>query len=478
MTTHKNVYNPLISDMPQIRLVTIRPAEHMFETIECDSKPSSLDDRPRYEALSYVWGPPDDGYEILLNGHPFTVRKNLDHALRKLRYAKRPRIMWIDTLCINQEDKDERASQVLLMRKVYRSVTRVLIWFTDERGNSGAALKVLKSVREMTTSVFNRDVEPSQSDITKVRKLLNTDSLARESLPYVYEDFLAQEWWGRAWVIQEVAISSRAMVVVGTDELEWSSMIDTFALVLLSGVNPRVGRLLNSIHHNSILTSLTIHELRRMVEQASLPSLSTLVAANRHGSTDPRDQVYAYLGLAKSIDGPLLKPDYSDSKSPLAVFVDLIEHALKSEKCLDIIYMSQDPTLNDLPSWCPDWTQPPRSRWALGPESHSAPAPLVSNFALIGLDNAWRACGDTSPNASLVHMPPTLTCKGLLIDEIEVVGDPIGFDPAEHRGQFVINLHNWENLILKHFINDQKLEARPPNYIQRLRSGQQDHDII
>ena len=85
-----------------------RPAEGISETIECDLKLSSLDDRHQYEALSYVWGTHDDENKILLNGQSFTVRKNLSYALRTLRLVERPRVMWIDALCINQEDTDER----------------------------------------------------------------------------------------------------------------------------------------------------------------------------------------------------------------------------------------------------------------------------------------------------------------------------------------------------------------------------------
>ena len=157
--------------------------------------------------------------------------------------------------------------------------------------------QLLKRVREMTTFPAVDDATSNQSDIAKVRKYLDTDSWARERHPYLYSDFFRQEWWNRAWVVQEVAVSSRAVITVGENELEWSSALIVATLILLCGAIPAY------ISGDSGSSFSKIEGLRRMVQRGSPPSLSSLIATNRHESTDPRDQVYAFLGLAETFDG-------------------------------------------------------------------------------------------------------------------------------------------------------------------------------
>lgn len=88
----------------------------------------------KYETLSYVWGEPRDTTKILLQGRygkdytNFSVTKNLDIALRHLRYVDKPRTLWVDAICINQKDLAERAEQVTLMSNIYENAVNTLLW--------------------------------------------------------------------------------------------------------------------------------------------------------------------------------------------------------------------------------------------------------------------------------------------------------------------------------------------------------------
>ena len=342
MTSHSNIYKPLDSEKSQIRLVTIQPKNQESQQIRCDLEICSLDEKPRYEALSYVWGDQSHPLEILLDGQVFHVGLNLASALRSLRLADRPRRLWIDAICINQGDQEERSSQVLLMRQIYSYASRVLVCLGIDTPENVSALNLLISVKGMIESDGSADGSgrPSQSDIAKVRNYLDTDMSAKEGLSYLYRNLLMQAWWGRVWVIQEVAVSSRATVVIGESELEWSSVCDAIGAIVDSGGTPtQLGSRFLEKEINSIRNLLKIEALRWRVEQGSLPSISTLVEGNRQAATDPRDLVYAFLGLAKERDDPLLMPNYSNSAS--VVFMNLIEYSVRVESSLDMICLSQ-----------------------------------------------------------------------------------------------------------------------------------------
>ena len=456
MAPHSNIYIPLEPERSLIRLVTIHPKDQVSQQIKCDLETYLLDEQPGYEALSYVWGDEGHDKEILLNGQVFPVRRNLAFALKDLRLADQPRRLWIDAICINQGDHEERSSQVLLMRHIYKYASRVVVSPGINTSENVSALNLLRSVNEMIKT--DEDETPSQSDLAKLRNYLDTDILAKEGLSHLFHNLLRQAWWGRVWVIQEVAVSSRATVVIGESELKWSSLCYAITIIILTGVLPTEldsPMLTNELSNINQLSNVEL--LRRRVKQGSLLSISTLVAGNRQAATDPRDLVYAFVGLAKECDDPLLTPNYLDSNTASATFINFIEYSVRIEKTLDVISLSQGEIRNDFPSWCPDWTKPPPLCWQLIADvSGRAPFPLIPKYLNFWADNPWHACGNKSPVAKFIRSPLTLKCKGLIVDVVEVIGDPIGMGVLFNYGQSILmgltsNLFQWEGLVLDHF---------------------------
>ncbi|KAF9739538.1 heterokaryon incompatibility protein [Paraphaeosphaeria minitans] len=106
------VYAPLNSSLDEIRLLRLLPGSDE-DRLRCTLSIVSLDDRPHYEALSYVWGDDlEDTFPISLGGHTVQIRRNLHSALRGIRYLDCERILWIDALCIDQENVEERHSKL------------------------------------------------------------------------------------------------------------------------------------------------------------------------------------------------------------------------------------------------------------------------------------------------------------------------------------------------------------------------------
>jgi hypothetical protein len=134
-------YAPLNSAKHEIRLL-LAPGQFQ-EEITCRLIYTNLHIKPTFEALSYTWGTPENPKSIRLDGHQFPVTINLESALRHLRYDTIPRVLWIDAVCVNQEDLVERSQQVLLMRNVYEGAQNVVVWL----GEGGEGYMLLRGPR-------------------------------------------------------------------------------------------------------------------------------------------------------------------------------------------------------------------------------------------------------------------------------------------------------------------------------------------
>ncbi|KAK4101697.1 HET-domain-containing protein, partial [Parathielavia hyrcaniae] len=135
-----SIYSPLDSSKLLIRLLAIQEAAEDNDPLVCQITPVDLenpDNRPEFAALSYVWGSPQLGSEVMtLGGKPCTIGANLALALRFFRASKPgswptpgltpPEHIWVDALCINQADEAEKAVQVGRMAQIYRSAALVI----------------------------------------------------------------------------------------------------------------------------------------------------------------------------------------------------------------------------------------------------------------------------------------------------------------------------------------------------------------
>ena len=123
-------YRRLVPRRSELRLLTLHPGTWDSEII-CNIKHASLDSNPDYEALSYTWGSLTDLRCIFVDGYEVKVSANLEIALRYLRSPDETRTLWIDALCINQEDTAERNAQVPRMYTIYSKARTVLAWLGE-----------------------------------------------------------------------------------------------------------------------------------------------------------------------------------------------------------------------------------------------------------------------------------------------------------------------------------------------------------
>jgi hypothetical protein len=188
----------------QIRLLEVLPDDLKSRRIVCRIHQHAISDPLEYEALSYAWGtePEDRWILIETNGGPFQpldITENLYPALWRLRHDFKPRWLWVDAICINQEDMAERSSQVLIMREIYSRSVGVVIWLGEKSGHSEEALDLVQTINEVK----------KDDAMNLISRNLLTQTPRDDSLPSAYRriwhdffDILKRPWFKRAWIAQ------------------------------------------------------------------------------------------------------------------------------------------------------------------------------------------------------------------------------------------------------------------------------------
>jgi hypothetical protein len=213
------VYSPLDLEKEEIRLVLLYPGRGE-EAVRCELRHVSLRNSPPYEALSYTWGNPDDTRKIQLDGQELSVTANLEEALRSLRHGaggkERHKVFWVDAICINQQDIQERSQQVPRMRRVFETAEGVIVWLGRETSESAMAMDFLNQNSE---HLVNGKAEfKAEGSHTKEW------SAFRDGLVF-------KPWWSRLWIVQEVAVARHIMVVCGSKCVPWNVLISAYILV-------------------------------------------------------------------------------------------------------------------------------------------------------------------------------------------------------------------------------------------------------
>jgi hypothetical protein len=208
------LYKPLVGK-DEIRLLHLKHGE--TGGLKGQLLDVRLADNPTYEALSYAWGPPDKPYEITLPNGILRITKSLFTALLRLRRRGKARLLWIDQLCINQDDNTEKIQQILLMQQIYSSASRVLAWLGEDNGNGSIALNLLEKIGTTNTaSIQSRSIS---ADWIRANGLPTSGDRAW----FVLLSFWRRPWFRRAWVVQEFVLAKDALMICGNAQLSWQA---------------------------------------------------------------------------------------------------------------------------------------------------------------------------------------------------------------------------------------------------------------
>lgn len=201
-------YIPIDKAHQEIRLLELVPGTFDEDLVINVRVKRLARKRPLYNALSYAWGKEPCTRPALVNGRHVPIGRNLDCALRHLRtiMADRVRIggysnlLWIDALCINQDDVLERNQQVQMMDKIYSSADDVIVWLGPERPDSHFILD----------RIWTSNFPATEAEALPVLKALKR--LCR------------RPWFGRLWIAQELALSYNPALLIGHLSLRWHQL--------------------------------------------------------------------------------------------------------------------------------------------------------------------------------------------------------------------------------------------------------------
>ncbi|KAH7066133.1 heterokaryon incompatibility protein-domain-containing protein [Paraphoma chrysanthemicola] len=342
-----------------IRLLDLHPG-HEANSISCSLRHCDLDYDPDYEAISYVWGEPVFSVDIECDGQAVYITPGLQQVLKRVRLADAMRTIWADGICINQKDDIERSIQVQLMRQIYSSASRVLVWLGPD---TNSAAETAFSLCRAVSDAFVTDIlsSPKRSD----KLLITADDTRWLSL----QSLVGCTWWTRVWVLQELRLARVASILWGPEEIDWSHIQHTSKHLQCiafprypTGISPLQFTLVNvfvSGHPGEIVQTETVDR------HNDYDIVTLLRLGDKLSCSDDRDRIYGILGVTDDRDK--IVPDYT--KTANEVYWDfaiwLLRRAVSERNVhLDLYnlfaHVKHEQVLHrwtpaSLPSWVPRW---------------------------------------------------------------------------------------------------------------------------
>lgn len=395
----------------QVRVLELQPSDSWDEPISCHLTIQFIEDGP-YEALSYVWGKADiytaqircqDNHDASTAG-ALTIGANLATALKAYRLPHTARRLWVDAICIKQQDVLERQSQVRMMGSIFRNANQVLCWlgaFQNPSVDEQVARVAITTLLQFNNDP-NGELKKIQSLIHRGEQSVNEADAELTRAWHAIKTFFDLEYFHRAWIIQEIGLAQLAVMSWGRSDIQilWK---DVAKFVLFLDDNGA-----SVINHLSLKSWVCNHvNLVWSNDSQGKPIydfVEVLHWARVHLSTDARDYVYSLLGhpSARIEDVPLIEPRYTISTEE--VYTDLAKNVIQRTDRLHILaFVDHDENqhLLDLPSWVPDW------------HALNLVAPLrYPTFSAAKEFDAIKIHSAATPNMTLLEI------EGYLIDSI------------------------------------------------------------
>ena len=415
-----------------------------------------------YAAVSYVWGDNDRVHRVyatnvqLNDDAPLPtslaqstgyimITENLRKVLLSLRDTLHPRTLWIDSLCINQEDPIEKSEQVSMMRNIFSIATLTTAYLGEPDDTMLSAFRTIEAIALLKhlSDAEAHTLLPQLLEFPVPPKTRQPwENIYGYQLSHTWDyfaAFLTLPWFHRVWIIQEAVVSDTIVIFAGKTTMQWDTLIDACRVI------DRAKLQLESHVANVLLLELARASIRvaradsitnTMTEDAFsgvLPSLANhfiilQIRCRGFGATDPRDLVFALVGIANGHQQLLPKVDYSMSLAEVytrTAWAWFKAQESNSVRFLSVVNGSHD--VKDLPTWVPDW----RQRWNSDPiglrfhqwSPDSSPYKHLRNIVFPDM------------NLPRFSMPLRLTVRGirlLTIDHVEAIKEPLKWSQLRH----------------------------------------------
>ena len=419
-----------------------------------------LNASPPYVALSYTWGEPGPFsdptisvftqvtrcFPLKYHGRVILITRNLRNALRRLRqldyiqkmapanpsltkiskdwagHNKDTHLYWIDAICIDQDDLQERSAQVYLMGRIYRQAQCTIAWLGEGDAYTASAIQAMVKVSSYDTKKGSLpDLNPATSN-----ELYGGLNSLDDSEIKALNLLMARTWFTRTWILQEVVLPPSIVILLGSTFFSFDIFLRVGTLFNVSYSSLRfLGRALRTSEGNtsecllpnstervmgtlSILTNIDSCR-KALSSKQELTFMDVITTSDKSESTDLRDRIYGVFGMAAEFsrnDGVTTMPDYTLTVKE--VYVNATAAIIEARRDLACLILTSDRSfkkLEGIPSWCPDYSSnmvPMRAyseferNWRLGLSWPDAKAPNVAGMRLSADGFVYDVVGETA----------------------------------------------------------------------------------
>lgn len=335
MAEHSYDTWPLKEDV-DIRVLKIEPVADFNEPIVCDLEVVSLRSQYRYVVLSYCWGPLIFDCNLICRGKLFAITQGLDVALRRVR-SQNELPIWVDQVCVDQLNLEERNAQVQLMGEIYSKAEAVFIYL----GEASPAVEKSLLVALQTTQ-FNSSASFAH---------------ATEVFPYIY----SREYLNRVWIKQEVAACKTRIGICGSTSFPWDHLyrqLDSFERAILARKSSSNAHIYNQSAaiwmRGACRELLNLRTICLKHESKTLRLFDLVSMCRQSNASDDRDKIFALIGLATDAE-QFPKPNYTLTAT--RVFYDFAKVFVAQGHGLEVVMQAGIRRKRHLmPSWVPDWS--------------------------------------------------------------------------------------------------------------------------
>lgn len=400
-------YTPLNKASKEIRILQLLPGV-FDDNIRCQLSVTSV--YGVFEALSYVWGDATKTRRIEVDGTTKHVTQNLESALRYLRHRDEVRTLWVDAVCIDQGNLQERGHQVGMMDLIYQGAERVIVWLGAD--NDYNAVPAIKEFGKNQKLHWDR----------KKRSSTDTDV---DPEPLHLFMFLRNPWFKRIWTLQEAVLAKSITYVYKKSfipQCEMEGFLKSFSRHIVMekccsfdeimgfglghGLAPTMSLIMN---HIDDLVNLGKGDQR-------LGFLEVASRTRHRQATDPRDKVFGLLGLVKELPREVIDYEKSVSTTYSRTAFEHIKATAHLGILSHVLFEESPASVNILPSWVPDWSE---SRYEGSRDDNMR---LLGASVRQSYNKFFKACQDSRAHPSCSDRFERLYLEGYFCDKIVQVG--------------------------------------------------------
>ena len=369
-----------------------------------------LDDAPAFFALSYVWGTEKPTERFSLEQSVVKITLGLSILLHQLETRRDVRFIWIDQICINQQDDLEKAVQVKMMRDVYVSAHKVLLWLGPSTKGSDLAMDSIvpldESIGMLPQSRFAHDGIRSR--------------LPGQDDPFwpALVDLYTRPWYDRLWVLQEAILAKDVEVLCGNRSMHWapfasfaSKMYELVPKAWVRAIDAHQSHGSNDSAQAQTWGFVSIRDIDAMrsseAEGSKPPFWTYLSIGQKCKVTNPLDRVYGLLGLLAS-EELVRSIDIRYDWEPWQGYLHFCKAYIERDPDLALFSMAGCVSKpKELPSWCPNFDSPPNV------------ASLYCNYP--GFCAGFKPGGPRNSRIQTSATSNTITVPGFRMDRVKAV---------------------------------------------------------